>query len=461
MSLKQSFNLKMSQQLAMTPQLQQAIRLLQLSTLDLQTELLTQVESNPMLDLEEESLSSENWPEHPGSFASPTASTGHSSRIADPDSDPMAQRAESETLAQHLTAQILLLPLSDLDRQIAMTIIDSIDEQGYFRTPLPELAASLKPELDLTEADILPVLHLIQHLDPPGIAAQNLQDCLLLQLNALPQSTPTVELAKTIISDHLQLCADHQYIKLLKLLHVNETQLREALRLIQSLNPRPGSQISTLNTTYVIPDVLVKKRQGRWVVELNPATLPRIKINAEYASWVKRAQSPRDHSFLKEQLQEARWLMKSLQSRNETLLRVAQCIVDHQVGFFEKGDEALKPMVLQHVASDLDLHESTISRITTQKYLYSPRGIYELKYFFSSHVSTEDGGECSSKAIRSFIKKLINSENAEKPLSDHQIAQLLDQEGIRIARRTIAKYRDQLRIPSSNERKKLKWVEQI
>ncbi|MFW9605964.1 MAG: RNA polymerase factor sigma-54, partial [Pseudomonas sp.] len=295
----------------------------------------------------------------------------------------------------------------------------------------------------------------VQQFEPAGIGARSLSECLLLQLAHLPASTPWLAEAKHIASEFLDLLGGHDYAQLMRRLRLQEDELRQTIALIQRLHPRPGSQIETSEAEYIIPDVIVRKDHGRWRVELNTDAVPRLRVNTQYSNLVRRADNSADNTFMRTQLQEARWFIKSLMSRNETLMKVATEIVTQQRDFFEHGEEAMKPLVLHDIAEVVGMHESTISRVTTQKYMHTPRGVFELKYFFSSHVSTAEGGECSSTAIRAILKKLIAAENAKKPLSDSKIAALLEAQGIQVARRTVAKYRESLGIPPSSERKRL------
>ena len=287
------------------------------------------------------------------------------------------------------------------------------------------------------------------------ILGRDLGECLLLQLRQLPAKTPWLNEAKRLVSDYIDLLGSRDYSQLMRRMKLKEDDLRQVIELIQSLNPRPCSQISANEPEYVVPDVLVRKHNERWLVELNQEAVPRLRVNPQYAGFVRRADTSADNTFMRNQLQEARWFIKSLQSRNETLMKVATQIVEHQRGFLDYGDEAMKPLVLHDIAEAVGMHESTISRVTTQKFMHTPRGIYELKYFFSSHVSTSEGGECSSTAIRAIIKKLVAAENQKKPLSDSKIAGLLEAQGIQVARRTVAKYRESLGIAPSSERKRL------
>jgi len=509
--MKLSLQLKLGQQLTMTPQLQQAIRLLQLSTLDLQQEIHQALESNPMLELIEggddedsgagansktsddkdsqkdaefEKLKSDisemsqsqqsdakgddnswqddipgemsvdsNWDDiYPSNYSSGSSFDGDSI-------DFESRNSAEETLQDHLLWQLNLTPMSEQDEAIAMSIIDAIDANGMLTTDIESIHGSFDPESGVELDEVLAVLHRIQQFDPVGVGYRNLAECLLIQLAQLeiPGQEQNIKNAKLVISEHLSLLGNRDYTQLMRKTRLKEPELRETIAIIEGLDPRPGANISPSSASYVVPDVIVSKQPetGKWRVELNPETAPRIRINNSYASLVKRADSSDDNNYLRDNLQEARWFIKSLQSRNETLMKVATRIVEHQKGFLEYGEEAMKPLVLHDIAEAVSMHESTISRVTTQKYMHTPRGIFELKYFFSSHVSTKGGGECSSTAIRAIIKKLIASENARKPLSDSKITELLEEKGINVARRTIAKYRESLSIPPSNERKRL------
>lgn len=476
--MKQGLQLRLSQQLAMTPQLQQAIRLLQLSTLELQQELQQALESNPLLeqiDTHEEidtretqdsetldtadALEQKEMPEELPLDASwdtiYTAGTpsGTSGDYID-DELPVYQGETTQTLQDYLMWQVELTPFSDTDRAIATSIVDAVDETGYLTVPLEYILESIgDEEIDIDEVEA--VLKRIQRFDPVGVAAKDLRDCLLIQLSQFDKTTPWLEEARLIISDHLDLLANHDFRTLMRVTRLKEDVLKEAVNLIQSLDPRPGQSIQTGEPEYVIPDVLVRKHNGHWTVELNSDSIPRLQINQHYASMCNNARNDGDSQFIRSNLQDAKWLIKSLESRNDTLLRVSRCIVEQQQAFFEQGEEYMKPMVLADIAQAVEMHESTISRVTTQKYLHSPRGIFELKYFFSSHVNTEGGGEASSTAIRALVKKLIAAENPAKPLSDSKLTSLLSEQGIMVARRTVAKYRESLSIPPSNQRKQL------
>jgi len=481
----------------MTPQLQQAIRLLQLSSLELSSEIQDALESNPMLEvteadepdvnaspdnspIKEKASAAEDiaaadtdkamaqaeipdelpvdtaWEDiyEPPSYQSLNGSAAGSGSFNEREMD--ISSSDSENLHEHLTWQMSLTPFSDTDIQIAIAIIDAINEDGYFSTPISDIHESLVADLpELEHDEIEAVLRQIQNFDPTGVAARDLGDCLRIQLEQLETDSEWQQTAIKLVTEHLDLMAGHDYNLLMRKMKLSEPELQEVVNLIRSLNPRPGSQISSQKAEYIVPDVYVRKVKGIWKVELNPDVAPKLNINSTYANLIRRADNSKDNNYLKDNLQEARWLIKSLQSRNETLLKVATCIVERQRGFLEHGEEAMKALVLHDVAETVEMHESTISRVTTRKYLHTPRGIFELKYFFSSHVSTASGGECSSTAIRALIKKLIAVEEMKKPLSDNKITSILAQQGINVARRTVAKYREAMSIPPSNERKRL------
>lgn len=476
--MKQSLQLRLGQHLTMTPQLQQAIRLLQLSTMELQLEVQDALESNLMLEVDEDgnptnnsdSSNDANDPEldvAPGDIPSelPVDSAwedvydGISVHHGSGDingAEFESPRAITETLTDHLLWQLELTRMSDLDKAIATAIIDSISEDGYLNATLEDIHASLSlPDMEIDIPEIEAVLHQVQNFDPIGIGARDLRECLSIQLRQFSDSTPWRQAAVTLVRDHLDLLAQRDYTQLMRLLKLEKEELHEVITLIQSLQPRPGDAIQSSQPEYVIPDVFVRNVNGTWRVELNPDAFPKVRVNSQYASLIRRADNSADNNCLKTHLQEARWLIKSLRSRSETLLKVTTCIVERQKAFLEFGEEAMKPMVLHDVAEAVDMHESTISRVTTQKYMHTPRGLYELKYFFSSHVFTESGAECSSTAIRALLKKLIAAENSQKPLSDSKLAAILSEQGIRVARRTVAKYRESMAIPSSSERKSL------
>ena len=467
----------------MTPQLQQAIRLLQLSSLELNLEIQGALDSNMMLELDEEDAtelhtgapdpddSELNGDEYPEAFAQESipeelpvdtawediydATTYYSQDggLAEYYAQEYQDNGD-RNLQRHLRAQLDLITLSVADKAIAIALIDAINDDGYLALSLEEIRTTLSADLDTEPEEIEAVLHLIQTLEPAGVGARDLAECLNLQLAQHEPGTPWLTEARTLVSQHIQLLAAHDYRQLMKRMKLTREELEHVIGLIQSLRPRPGSQLQEANAEYVVPDVLVKKAGEAWKVELNTDALPRLRINPHYAGMVRRADNSEDNISLKNHLQEARWFIKSLQSRSETLLRVATCIVERQRAFLEYGEEAMKPLVLHDIADSLGLHDSTVSRVTTRKYMHTPRGVFELKYFFSSHVSTEQGGTCSSTAIRALLKKYIQAEQPEKPLSDSKLVQLLSGQGIQVARRTIAKYRESLSIPSSSERKR-------
>ncbi len=478
----------------MTPQLQQAIRLLQLSSVELQAEIQQALESNVMLERQDEESEAshgdraeqQNQPSEPASAADSDLQALDISKEGEaiPSELPVDTRWEdvyepgfpsggggateenrefefqgntaTENLGEHLRWQVQMGNFSQTDQIIAEAIIDAISDDGYLATPLEEIHQLLSADLPELESDELTaVLHRIQNFDPPGVGARNLQESLLLQLRQLPDDAPWLSEAKMVIQRHFNLLAKRDYTQLMRRSQLNEESLHQVIQLIQSLNPRPGGHISSSSPEYVVPDVFVTKVNGNWRVELNPENAPRLGINAHYASMVRRGDNTTDNVCLKNHLQEARWFLKSLQSRSETLLKVASTIVERQRDFLEHGELGMKPMVLHDIAESVDMHESTISRVTTRKYIHTPRGVFELKYFFSSHVKTSGGGEVSSTAIQAHIKKLVLGEEPKKPLSDSKIAQILSERGIKVARRTVAKYREIMNIPPSSERKRL------
>lgn len=503
-TVKPTLQIKMGQTLAMTPQLQQAIRLLQLSTLDLQQEIQQVLDANPMLELvepgdaadddlpriseedmarlhhdanevtdfsapAEHTESRDEWQdEHiPDELAvdtqwddvyQPAMPSGGAG--GDDDDFSLEQRnAVTETLQDHLRWQLNLATMTDRDRIIALAIIDAVSPAGFLECTVEDIQQGLAaqwPDDDCLELEeVLVVLHRIQQFEPAGVAARDLRECLLIQLRQLPAETPLRADAIRVVSDYLDLLAAHDYRLLMRKTGMREEKLKQVVNLILTLDPRPGAKLEAEKTEYVVPDVYVRRKRNRWVVELNPDIAPRLRINAGYASMARHAKSAADNAFLRDHLQEARWFLKSLENRNETLLKVASAIIEHQRGFLDYGEEAMKPLVLAEIAQVVGMHESTVSRVTTQKYMHTPRGVYELKYFFSSHVATAQGGECSSTAVRTMIRKLVAEESPKKPLSDNALADLLEKQGVQVARRTVAKYREALNIPPSSERKRL------
>ncbi len=507
--MKPSLQLRIGQQLTMTPQLQQAIRLLQLSSLELQAEIQEALEANPLLETTEddnpnadqgneensdqshqesveeqhhstistdEALSKEvvtqdlpvdqqweNWDAAP-----PSSGTQNNN---DRENSFDYQGKTTESLQDHLLWQMQLTPFSDQDMVIAMAIIDSVGDDGYLTSSIDDLRVSLGSEImpDVESSDeeviaeylkqqnreIIAVLHRIQQFDPLGVASRDLAECLLIQLAQIEDKSPELLDAEMIIKNYFTELGARNYKLIMRKTKFSEERLKNTMRVIQTLDPRPGDSIANNTAEYVVPDVYVFKDKGQWVVELSSESKPKIRINQSYANLIKRADNSPDNTFLQNNLQEARWFIKSLQSRNETLLNVTRCIVEYQIGFFEYGEEAMRPLVLADIAEQVEMHESTISRVTTQKFMHTPKGIFELKYFFSSHVATSTGGECSSTAIKALIKKLINAEQGNKPLSDSKLAVILEDQGIKVARRTVAKYREAMSIPPSNERKSL------
>ncbi|MCP5143349.1 MAG: RNA polymerase factor sigma-54 [Gammaproteobacteria bacterium] len=496
--MKQSLQLKLGQHLTMTPQLQQAIRLLQLSATELSVEVQEALDSNMMLELDDGDASPEDNFELSRSLASGNESheaagdeqapsefdddgAGAVNNESIPEDLPIDTqwddvydglaptgssssdveydrfRSASESLQDHLLWQLNLLHLSETDQAIAVAIIDALTPDGYVECSLDDLRAALGEELaaNVEDDEIVAVLKLVQAFEPAGVAARNLSECLQLQLRQLPESTPWLAEARVLCAEYLESLGNRDYNHLMRRMKLSQDDLLAIIHLIQSLNPRPGAEYSDDQAEYVVPDVFVRKYKGTWRVELNADAVPQLRVNPHYARMIRRADSSPDNTSLKAHLQEARWFIKSLQSRSETLLKVATAIVERQQAFLEHGEEAMKPLVLHDIAEILEMHESTISRVTTRKYMHTPRGIYELKYFFSSHVGTALGGEASSTAIRAVIKKMISAENTNKPLSDSKIASLLSSQGINVARRTVAKYREAMAIPPSNERKRL------
>ncbi len=484
--MKQSLQLRMGQQLSMTPQLQQAIKLLQLSTLDLQQEIQQALDSNIMLEVIEDNLGANEQPITedkvdnqtdeinsegseelmPNELAvdsswddvfEPQQTGIKVTNAVTENADFAAQRSEPDSLYKHLIWQVEMAPLSARDREIALAIIDSVGTSGYLMVAINEIFDSLGDTLEeLTLDEVKAVLHRVQRFDPIGVAAENLKDCLSIQLAELDDDTPFKVSALRLVNEFLDDLASQNKAKLLRRLALSEIELAEVTALVRSLEPRPGESIATVVSDCVVPDLFVQKTaSGEWRVSLNPDISPKLQVNTVYSKMIQRGKKDDDNVRLREHLQEARWFIKSLHSRNDTLLRVGCSIIERQLDFLEQGDMAMKPLVLKEIAEDLGLHESTISRVTTQKYMHLPTGIVELKYFFSSHVSTASGGECSATAIRAFIQELIEHENQVKPLSDKKIADFLAEKGINVARRTIAKYREALAIPSSSQRKRL------
>jgi RNA polymerase sigma-54 factor len=470
--MKQALQLKLGQQLVLTPQLQQAIKLLQMSTIDLQQTIDETLESNALLehdtdDSTEDSTESQDvdfsastpvdeatqdlavdttWEDILPSAAPPPSNYQTDAQFAEQDS-------EERSLQDHLLWQLNLTRFSDIDRVIALALIDAIDTDGRL-TQTPE---GIQSDLAIDGVDleeVLAVLHRLQHFEPSGLFAEDLRECLLIQLRQLPPTTPFRDVAGALVSRHLSQLPSTPLRQLAKKLRAEESELEGAMQLIRSLDPTPGASIGDEQTGYVTPDIFVRQHNDRWLVELNPDISPKLRVNEHYVAILSEG-SASDRGYAKEHLQEARWFMKSLQSRNETLLKVASKIVEHQRSFLEQGEIGMKPLVLADIASEVELHESTVSRATTQKYMHTPRGTFELKYFFSSRLTGDDGEDASSTAIKATIRQLVTDEDIRKPLSDAKLCILLKDQGMTVARRTIAKYREQLNIPPSNERKRL------
>jgi RNA polymerase sigma-54 factor len=471
--MKHSLQLKLSQHLTLTPQLQQSIRLLQLSTVELNQELERYLAENPLL--ERADLVGEESPEPSGAEGAPasastsveaeapaapedTSSFGDEPssgpRRGDDDRDDFTQIAAAEpTLQEYLIRQLQLMQLTERDKRLALVVITHLDGDGYLKTTLEELVQVARTELeDLEAEEITTAIRQIQNLEPAGVGACDLAECLALQLRALDPATPHRDCAIELVTRHLDALASRDYNRLKRQLGIDDDELREVRALILTLDPKPGRAWSEGDVRYVVPDVTVRKVGGRWLAQLNRDAMPRLRINKMYADLL---QSSRDSGGrnLSGQLQEARWLIKNVQQRFDTILRVTQAIVDRQKNFFEHGEVAMRPLVLREIAEAVGLHESTISRVTTQKYMLTTRGMFELKYFFGSHVATDTGGACSSTAIRALIKQLVAAEDGKKPLSDHRISDILAQQGIQVARRTVAKYREAMHIQPANLRK--------
>ncbi len=477
--MKHTLQLKLSQHLTLTPQLQQSIRLLQLSTLELNAEVERLLQENPLLEKADDDEGSAPPPEFAPTMVTTSSSDsqsegtdqpptpdfdvmsnaggdndwGSSSNSGDDDDEHFSpQQVAACSLRDHLNEQLALLNLPLRDRQLASALVDALDDDGYLTTSLEELLELFPEELGFDADDLSIGLRHLQNLEPAGVGARDAAECLALQLKAMPASTPFRTEALKLVEHHLPLLAARDFAKLKRLLHTDDDGIRGVRTLITSLNPRPGAEFAQTEANYVIPDVVVKKVRGRWVAALNEAAMPKLRLNRIYADILTRNRDSSNQQ-LSAQLQEAKWLIRNVQQRFETILRVSQAIVDRQRHFFDHGDVAMRPMVLREIAEILSLHESTISRVTTQKYMLTSRGTYELKYFFGSHVATDTGGAASATAIRALIKQLIGAEDANAPLTDSRIADLLGDQGIVVARRTIAKYREALQIPPVNLRK--------
>ncbi len=493
--IKQGLNIKLGQSMSMTPQLQQAIRLLQLSSIELQQEIQEALETNPLLERSDDSMlpeSSETTDAQPTEVETTSETIPEDMNIdADWDDiyDPEWKVSNSnnseisaselietmhsapQSLHDHLFWQVEMSNLSVQDKEIARLMIDYIDADGYLTEPLEQIHQSVEQHLFVELDEVEAILTYIQHLDPVGIGARSLGECLLLQLAQTHTKHPLFKKAQILLQNNLDLVEKRDYARIKKILRLNTEKLEELMQLIRLADPKPGKSLYSEETDYITPDIYVKKVKGKWKITLNGETQPNLQINDYYTKMLvdnkkdsskqsktdtahKPAQQKKETTnYIKENLQQARWFIKSLENRNSTIVNVAHAIIERQLAFLQYGDEAMKPMILRDLAEQLGLHESTISRVTTRKYMHTPRGIYEFKYFFSSHVNTDTGGECSATAIRAMIKKLISEEDPGKPLSDNKLTNLLKERGIKVARRTVAKYREALAIPSSHDRK--------
>jgi RNA polymerase sigma-54 factor len=499
--MRQGLQLKFSQQLKMTPQLQQAIKLLQLSTLDLQQEIIEQLYNNPLLESDEDAPSNEPSTKDSNSDkdvdlsddsdlymkaqdASEPSSTEHDgdSQWEKPNSEELISEnwndvantttktvssdndfnfdsvyQVTESLQDHLRWQLNLVNFSTRDKAIAEAFVDSVDDNGFISKDLHDITSYIndeKSEEPIQDDELIAVLKRLQQFDPPGIFARDLKECLSIQLNQLSDETEYLEAAKQLVDNFLEHIASTDLSRLAKISQLEKSEIQQAIELIRSLNPRPGESLTPDATEYIVPDVFVEKHKDSWRIRLNDSNIPKLRINELYSDLIKRADDSTENQFLKKNLNEARWFLRSLESRNETLIQVTNAIIDVQQAFLNHGPVAMKPLILSEIAEKLDLHESTISRVTTKKYMATPQGIFELKYFFSSHVGTADGGECSSTAVCAILKMLIAAEVPSKPLSDNKLTTLLADQGIQVARRTVAKYREGMNIPSSSQRKR-------
>ena len=458
--LKPSLQLKLGQSLTMTPQLQQAIRLLQLPILDLNAEIQEALEENIMLEMEDLPDVPRTTSESTAEVETIKADEQWEARAVERSQDsgwngegrPAGEFADEsgESLHEHLYWQLEIENFTVREALIGEALVDSINDDGYLIGHIDDITAGLDENPPITTEEVESALLKVQRLDPVGVGARNLSECIMRQIEQLDPKTPGYQLALDIAKDHLDLVASRDYGELRRGLRISEDNLHEALALVRACNPKPGLSVSPAAAQYVIPDVFVRKVDNRWQVEISPTGVPRLSVNQQYA---KLLRGSGEHAVLKTQLQEARWLIRSLEIRNETLLKVATSIVSRQQSFLDHGEESMKPMVLRDVAEEIGMHESTISRVTTNKYMHTPRGVFEFKYFFSSHLASDDGEGQSSTSVRAKIKKLIGAENPAKPLSDSKITNLLKDDGITVARRTVAKYREAMNIPSSSDRR--------
>ena len=495
--MKQSLQLRTSQHLALTPQLQQSIRLLQLSTLELHQELEHLLSDNPLLERLDDPLDhsvrlladgavgatgNAEAPEISNQDAPPNADApaaeadsgenvdmggestqdtsnesedwSEASRNKSPDDEESRPQIEASatSLRDHLSEQMRLAMLEVRDRALVELMIDALDDNGYLTESLEEMAERQPAELEIDPDELKTALSLLQSFDPAGVGARNAGECLAIQIRRMP-GIPMVtrRMALEIVCKHLNWFAQREFNKLKKVLDCDDEDLREAQVVIRQCNPHPGAGFGAGASDYVVPDVIVRKARGGWTVSLNNDVMPRLRVNSMYANLLKG----KGEGQMGTQLQEAKWLIKNMRQRFDTILRVAEAIVERQRNFFSHGAVAMRPLVLREIADTLGLHESTISRVTTQKYMLTPHGMFELKYFFGSHVATDAGGEASSTAIRALIVQLTGAEDPKNPLSDSKIADMLGEQGMVIARRTVAKYREALKIPPVALRKNL------
>lgn len=476
--MKPTLQLRLGQNLTLTPQLRQAIRLLQLSSVELEAEITQALESNPLLErpedadygggeeaapevddgggneVEVEVLESDETQYEDLAPEWELSGSGAGSGSGEDEDRPELGAPATEDLHDHLLWQLNLTPMSDRDRRIGMTLIDAIDDDGYLRDDSAAIIEALKPEIDASAEEVEAVRHRLQHFDPLGVASRSLSECLCVQLHALAADTAGRALALRIAQESLESLARLGADRLAQQLGVAAADMQHAVDLLRSLDPKPGAQIASVAVEYVVPDAFAYRHNGQWDVRLGPGSAPRLGVNRHYQGLIATA-GKGDASYLRGQLQEAKWLIRSLETRAETLIKVARCIVKHQSGFLDRGPEAMRPLVLREVADEVGLHESTVSRVTTRKYLHTPRGTFEFKHFFSSSLATSDGGTASSTAIQAMIKRLIDAENPRQPLSDARLTDELKGAGITVARRTVAKYREAMNIPSSNERQRI------
>ena len=491
--MKQSLELRLGQTLNMTPQLQQAIKLLQLSAIDLQSEIQQALDENPLLEEPDADQNFDNGAESEPVSARETATdiedsdgmSGEETTLpadentvtpdADSDISEWSEQFESHitgvsadtgtfefedrsssptTLGDYLLWQMCTVPFSDTDRKIAVCLIDAIDEDGYLKVSINDIVDTLARESVIVEkSEVEATLHQIQNFDPPGVGARDLRECLLIQIRQHDQTLDVTRYAARILDEYFELLSNRSIAQIKRAMRLSENSLNEAVRLIQSLHPRPGNAVTPAQARYIVPDIIVKKTKGEWRAEINREAIPKLRINQAYKSMLGPHRGSEENKYIQNNLQNARFFIRSLDQRNETLLNVAEKIIERQRNFFEQGEQAMQPMVLHDIAKALELHESTISRATTQKYMLTPRGIFELKYFFSSAVTTASGGTCSSTVIRTKIRQFVEGEKPTKPISDSKIAKLLGQQGINVARRTVTKYRENMNIPASSQRK--------